>query len=141
MNIHRIALFIFFLNASVVILAAAEIPIACSDSGNTCFEFDVTTITSTSISDIIIAAVEEDEYKSTQIEEEIATDIFTATAKAIEKTGSILAFAVFSVYYIVIFFFGSSDVALAIAVALQAATYYFFGRSLFALIKDAKGDI
>lgn len=141
MNVHRIALFILILQASVIIVTAANIPLKCTSDNSACIYFSASTVNSQTIQNIISDQVDEKEYTSTQVETDITTDLYTSTALTLEKITSITFFAIFGVYTMIVFFFGRSAVIVAIAGTLQTVVYYFYIRSIVSVIKEGKGDI
>ena len=141
MNIHKIVIFMLFMSAAMTMVTAANIPIKCSSDGTNCIRYNMTTIGSTTISKIIETEINSSEYKSTRLEAEIDTDIFTNTAKNINIMTRMVSFSVFSVYSFTLFFFGRSQLVFVIAVILQSVVYLFIARAIQDVIKSGKGDI
>jgi len=140
-NVWKLSLFLLLLNLSLYVVGEANIPIRCDSAGTSCLYFNVGTIGTTTLSDIMEGNVDDSSYKAVQIEAEVTADMYTATATAISKAGQSIVFSLYCVYSIVVFIMGYSPVGVAIAVTLQAGVYFFYSYYVISLVKESSGDI
>ena len=141
MNIWRIAFFLILMNGAFIVIGAAQIPIKCDAAETSCVYFDNDLIGSTTLPDILADNIADKSYKAVQIEEEVAADIYTATATALSKLGEYVVFTIAFVYAMTIFIFGVNPVSIAVGILLQSAIYLFILRSVISIIKEGKGDM
>ena len=141
MNIWRLTLFLLLLNMSIYVIGEAQVPIKCNAAGTSCIYFGNDIIGTTTLPDIIMDNVDESNYKAVQVEADVAADIYTATATAINKAGQTITFSLHSVYSIIIFIAGGGAVSFALAVMYQCGVYFFYARYAISLIKEGSGEI
>lgn len=141
-NIWRIAIFVMLLQVGITVASTAQIPLSClPDDKATCIMFNMNTMTSTTIQNIIQNQVDSGQYKTIQVETDITTDIYLATSNALAITMNAVFSAAVGMFAFIIFVFGSSVLSVFLAGAMQSVVYIYYIRAAASLIKPGKGDI
>jgi len=141
MNVFRIALLVFLVQEVILIASVASIPLACNSAQTNCVYFNVSTISSTTMADLMQTEIEEDEYKSTQIASDIEQDESLDIGKAINIAKELIYGHVFGLKSIITFIFGNGAVATAIGSLFQAIVYFFYSILLLNIVRFAGGKI
>jgi hypothetical protein len=142
MNIFQIALFVFLVQEGIYLVTLVNYPLSCDAATNACIYFDASTISGTTLGDIMKGNIESGTYKTTPIEANVQADAWTSTGIAVTMLSSILYGSVFGMWSLIIFFFGSSIISIAIATVMQCLVYFFYACMLADNIRAlGKGDI
>ena len=125
----------FMLQTGVTIATAANFPLACTSDGSSCLFFSLDTMRNNELGGIISNQVDTSQYKSTQIQADITTDTFTATAVDLNTFTNIAYMTLFGGYTFIVFVFGSNIVGILLAGAVQTMIYIFYARAFLEVIK------